>query len=90
MIDSAETSNNAGESTRRRKRTNCVVEIGRLNSATGMEPALAVIVAIVVVAVLDVVGCGGRNRRNRERKVVAVVNKHGLVVVLNQRLKWLR
>ena len=67
MIDSAETSNNAGESTRRRKRTNCVVEIGRLNSATGTEPALAVIVAIVVVAVLDVVGCGGRNRRNREK-----------------------
>ena len=88
IMESADSRSKAGESTRRRKSVVWVADSGKCTSAAAT--GLAIVVAIVVVAVLDVVGCGGRNRRNRERKVVAVVNKHGLVVVLNQRLKWLR
>jgi hypothetical protein len=68
MMDSAETSNKAGESTRKRKRAVSIGEVGRCRSAIDGRPALAVIVAIVVVAVLDVAGCGGRDRRKRKKR----------------------
>ena len=88
-IDSAERSSNAGESTRNKKRAVCVGVVGSWAVAREAKLPPAVIVAMVVVAVLDVVGCGGRDRRET-RKVVAVVSKHGLVVVSNQVLMYLR